>query len=312
MLVTVRNLTKRFGSKVAVGELSFEVQPGVVTGFLGPNGSGKSTTMRCMLGLDRADGGSVSFGGQRFADLKAPLRQVGALLDASYVHPGRSARNHLRWLALSNGLPVTRVDEVLELVGLSSVATTRVKKFSLGMKQRLGLAAVLLGNPQVVILDEPANGLDPEGIRWIRDVMVHLAAQGGTVLVSSHQLSEMALMADDLVVIGQGRLVEQCRVDEFVTRYARRWVRVVSPQAMALAPAVEAAGARIEWKGPDSFEAHGVGSDLIGEAAARSGVVLHELSPQTGSLEDAYMMATAAAQEFRAHAAPVQPVGGPR
>jgi ABC-2 type transport system ATP-binding protein len=294
VLVTVRNLTKRFGSKIAVDDLSFDVRPGVVTGFLGPNGSGKSTTMRCMLGLDRADGGAVSFGGKRFGDLRAPLLQVGALLDASYVHPGRTARNHLRWLALSNGLPVRRVDEVLELVGLGSVATTRVKKFSLGM----------LGNPQVVILDEPANGLDPEGIRWIRDVMVHLASQGGTVLVSSHQLSEMALMADDLVVIGQGRLVEQCRADDFVTRYARRWVRVVSPQAMVLAPMVEAAGARIEWRGPDSFDAHGVGSEFIGEAAARSGVTLHELAPQTGSLEDAYLEATAVAQEFRALVSP--------
>jgi ABC-2 type transport system ATP-binding protein len=310
VLVTVRNLTKRFGSKIAVDDLCFDVRPGVVTGFLGPNGSGKSTTMRCMLGLDRADGGAVSFGGKRFGELRAPLLQVGALLDASYVHPGRTARNHLRWLALSNGLPVRRVDEVLELVGLGSVASTRVKKFSLGMKQRLGLAAVMLGNPQVVILDEPANGLDPEGIRWIRDVMVHLASQGGTVLVSSHQLSEMALMADDLVVIGQGRLVEQCRADDFVTRYARRWVRVVSPQAMVLAPLVEAAGARIEWRGPDAFDAHGVDSDVIGEAAARSGVTLHELAPQTGSLEDAYMEATAAAQEFRAQVSPRPPLDG--
>lgn len=309
MTVVVRNLTKRFGSKVAVDDLSFDVRPGVVTGFLGPNGSGKSTTMRCMLGLDRADSGTVAFDDRAFRRLDAPLTQVGALLDASYVHPGRTARNHLRWLALSNALPARRVDEVLELVGLSSVARMRVKRFSLGMKQRLGLAGVLLGNPRVVILDEPANGLDPEGIRWIRDVMVHLAAQGGTVLVSSHQLSEMALLADELVVIGHGRLVDQCRTDEFVGRYARRWVRVVSPNAVALAPLVEARGGRVLWKGPDTFEVHGIGSDAVGAAAAAAGAVLHELAPQTGSLEDAYLEATAASLEFRAGSSSAAPGG---
>lgn len=301
MTVSVRDLTKKYGSKVAVDHLTFDVRPGVVTGFLGPNGSGKSTTMRCMLGLDRPDGGEVSFDGKRFRDLPTPLRQVGALLDASYVHPARTARNHLRWLAVSNGLPTKRADEVLEMVGLTNVAKGRPKKFSLGMKQRLGLASVLLGDPQVVILDEPANGLDPEGIRWIRDVLVHLAGQGRSVLVSSHQLSEMALMADDLVVIGQGRLIEQGTVDQFVSRYALTWVRVVSPQASALAPAVEAGGARLEWTGPDSFDAHGVGSAEIGELAARQGVVLHELSPQTGSLEDAFLKATASVQEYTTH-----------
>lgn len=301
MTVSVRDLTKKYGSKVAVDHLSFDVRPGVVTGFLGPNGSGKSTTMRCMLGLDRPDGGDVSFDGKRFRDLPTPLHQVGALLDASYVHPARTARNHLRWLAVSNGLPQKRADEVLEMVGLTSVAKGRPKKFSLGMKQRLGLASVLLGDPQVVILDEPANGLDPEGIRWIRDVLVHLAGQGRAVLVSSHQLSEMALMADDLVVIGQGRLIEQGTVDQFVSRYALTWVRVVSPQASALAPAVEAGGGRLEWTGPDSFDAHGVESAAIGELAARQGVVLHELSPQTGSLEDAFLKATASVQEYTTH-----------
>lgn len=298
MTVTVRDLTKKYGSKVAVDHLSFDVRQGVVTGFLGPNGSGKSTTMRCMLGLDRPDTGEVSFDGQRFRDLPTPLHQVGALLDASYVHPARTARNHLRWLAVSNGLPQSRADEVLEMVGLTQVAKGRPKAFSLGMKQRLGLASVLLGDPRVVILDEPANGLDPEGIRWIRDVLVHLASQGRAVLVSSHQLSEMALMADDLVVIGQGRLIEQSTVAQFVATHAQTWVKVVSPQAMSLAPALEAGGARVEWEAPDTFAVHGAPSMVVGELAAREGAVLHELSPQTGSLEDAFLSATASVQEY--------------
>ena len=234
-MISVQQLTKRFGVKTAVDQLSFDVRPGVVTGFLGPNGSGKSTTMRCMLGLDRADTGTTLFDGRLYRDLPTPLHEVGSLLDAGYVHPGRSARNHLRWLAAANGISRSRVDEVIALVGLEAVARKRLRSYSLGMKQRLGLAAVLLGDPHTVILDEPANGLDPEGIRWIREVLVHLASQGRTVLVSSHQLAEMALIADDLVVIGQGRLIEQSTVDEFITRHADRWVRIVSPQAAAFA-----------------------------------------------------------------------------
>ena len=303
-MITVDNLTKRFGAKVAVDHLGFEVRPGVVTGFLGPNGSGKSTSMRCMLGLDRPETGTTSFDGRPYAALQRPLHEVGALLDAGYVHPGRSGRNHLRWLAASNGIAKRRVDEVLELVGLSAVAGARVRSYSLGMRQRLGLASVLLGDPHTIILDEPANGLDPEGIRWIRDVLTHLAGGGRTVLVSSHQLSEMALMANDLVVIGQGRLIEQSTVAEFVDRYAERWVRVQSPTVGALEAPLQALGARVEALNGTTLHVHGVDCQQVGEVAAAQQLVLHELSPQTGSLEDAFLKATAAAQEFRSAEVP--------
>lgn len=299
-MITVDGLVKRFGAKVAVDQLAFEVRAGVVTGFLGPNGSGKSTTMRCMLGLDRPDAGSALFDGRPYRALAAPLHEVGSLLDAGYVHPGRSARNHLRWLAASNGIGRRRVDEVLELVGLANVGGSRVRGYSLGMRQRLGLAAALLGDPHTVILDEPANGLDPEGIRWIRDVLSHLARQGRTVLVSSHQLSEMSLIANDLVVIGQGRLIEQCPVDDFVARHADRWIRVRSPQAAQLQALVASSGAEVTAHEDDAgFDARHSSAQQIGELAAGSGVVLHELSPQTGSLEDAFLTATAGAVEFQ-------------
>jgi ABC-2 type transport system ATP-binding protein len=308
-LIDVVDLTKRFGATTAVDHLAFQVRPGVVTGFLGPNGSGKSTTMRCMLDLDRADTGSTSFHGRRYRDLATPLLEVGVLLDAGYVHPGRSARNHLRWLAASNGIARKRVDEVLELVGLTSVGGTRVRNYSLGMRQRLGLAGVLLGDPHTVILDEPANGLDPEGIRWIRDVLTHLAGQGRTVLVSSHQLSEMALMADDLVVIGQGRLIEQSTVTDFIARHAERWVRVQTPGAPALAAALMAGGVAVTVLDATTLEARGVECAQVGEVAAQLSLVLHELSPQTGSLEDAFLHATAAVQDYRS-ASPFAPPGG--
>ena len=307
-MITVTDLTKRFGSKTAVDELSFEVRPGVVTGFLGPNGSGKSTTMRCMLDLDRAEHGVMLFDNRRFRDLRSPLHEVGALLDAGYVHPGRSGRNHLRWLAVSNGISRSRVDEVLELVGLTAVAGARLRTYSLGMRQRLGLAGVLLGDPHTVILDEPANGLDPEGIRWIRDVLTHLASQGRTVLVSSHGLSEIALMASDLVVIGQGRLIEQGTVDEFIDRHADRWVRVKGPAIKSLASALSAGGGEIttvDSASGDTLDVHGLTCEAVGELAAARNLVLHELSPQTGSLEDAFLKVTAAAQEFRSGAAEV-------
>jgi ABC-2 type transport system ATP-binding protein len=297
-VITVLDLSKRFGRTTAVDHLSFQVKPGTVTGFLGPNGSGKSTTMRCMLGLDRPDTGGASFGNRAYRQLSSPLHEVGALLDAGYVHPGRSGRNHLRWLAASNGLSRSRVDEVLDLVGLDTVAGRRVKTYSLGMRQRLGLAGVLLGDPHTIVLDEPANGLDPEGIRWIRDVLVHLASQGRTVLVSSHLLSEMAQMANDLVVIGQGRLIEQCTVPEFVERHADRWVRVKSPGVDALAGAAIAQGATASRIDATTAELRGISAVEIGELAARNAIVLHELSPQTGSLEDAFLQATASAQEF--------------
>ena len=305
-MISVSDLSKRFGRTKAVDHLSFEVRPGTVTGFLGPNGSGKSTTMRCMLGLDRPDTGGALFDGKAYRQLSSPLHEVGALLDAGYVHPGRSGRNHLRWLAASNRLPRARVDEVLDLVGLTTVGGRRVKTYSLGMRQRLGLAGVLLGDPHIVVLDEPANGLDPEGIRWIRDVLVHLASQGRTVLVSSHLLSEMAQMANDLVVIGQGRLIEQCSVSEFVERHAERWVRVKSPAIAALAAAAQAQGAQAHMLDAMTAELRGITTAEVGELAARAGLVLHELSPLTGSLEDAFLQATAAAQEFAA-----QPVVAP-
>jgi ABC-2 type transport system ATP-binding protein len=298
-MIEVVDLTKRFGGKTAVDHLSFQVKPGVVTGFLGPNGSGKSTTMRCMLELDRPDTGTARFDGKRFRELDQPLHKVGALLDAGYVHPGRSGRNHLRWLAASNGIHRKRADEVLELVGLASEAGSRMRSYSLGMRQRLGLASVLLGDPQTIILDEPANGLDPEGIRWIRDMLSWLAGQGRTVLVSSHQLSEMALIASDLVVIGQGHLIEQSTVTDFVARYADVWVKVKSPAAGPLQQLVVAAGGTVVAPDPMSLEIRGLTTTQVGELAGTNQIVLHELSPQTGSLEDAYLKATADSVVYR-------------
>ncbi len=302
-MIVVRSLTKRFGKTVAVDDLSFEAQPGKVTGFLGPNGSGKSTSMRCMVGLDRYEHGTATFAGRPYSKLATPLHEVGILLDAGYVHPARSGRNHLRWLAASNSFPKRRVDEVLELVGMTDVANKKVKSYSLGMKQRLGLASVLLGDPGTIILDEPANGLDPEGIRWIRDFLKHYAAQGRTVLVSSHLLSEMALMADDLVVIGRGRLIDQCPVNEFVGRHAEGWVLVRSPQIADLAARLTQIGGTIRNPGgvtaKDSAQVLGVSVERVGEAAAAGGIVLHELTTQTDSLEDAFLKATANAQEYR-------------
>ncbi|MCU1392601.1 MAG: putative transporter ATP-binding protein [Ilumatobacteraceae bacterium] len=321
-MIEVRGLTKRFGRTTAVSDLSFDVRPGRVTGFLGPNGSGKSTSMRCMLALDRPDSGTAMFDGRAYDTIHDPLFEVGALLDAGYVHPGRNGRNHLRMIAASNGIGDTRVDEVLGLVGLADAAKRRVGTYSLGMRQRLGLASVLLGDPKVIILDEPANGLDPEGIRWIRDVLVHLAGQGKTVLVSSHLLSEMAQMADDLVVIGLGRLIDTGTVDDFVARNARHWVRVRSPQIAAIADQLRAGGATVTPLA-DADPALAPGIDVIGptaaeigELAARNNAILHELSPQQGSLEDAFLEATAGAQEYRstvpvAPPAPGQPFAPP-
>ena len=311
-MIEVRGLTKRFGRTVAVDGLSFDVQPGRVTGFLGPNGSGKSTSMRCMLALDHPDSGTALFDGRPYDTIRKPLFEVGALLDAGYAHPGRSGRNHLRTIAASNGIRDERVDEVLALVGLTDAAKRRVGTYSLGMRQRLGLAAVLLGDPKMVILDEPANGLDPEGIRWIRDVLVHLAAQGKTVLVSSHLLSEMAQMADDLVVIGLGRLIDTGTVDDFVNRNARRWVRVRSPQITALADPLRAGGATITVIDATAIDVVGPSAAEIGELAGRTGIILHELSPQQGSLEEAFLEATAGAQEYRSIAPTDAPSEAPQ
>ncbi len=302
-MIQVRNLTKRFGQVVAVDDLSFDVQAGRVTGFLGPNGSGKSTTMRCMVGLDRYERGEADFGGKRYGQLAAPLHEVGILLDAGYVHPARSGRNHLRWLAATNGIPVGRVDEVLELVGMTDVANRKLRGYSLGMKQRLGLASTLLGDPSTIILDEPANGLDPEGIRWIRDFLRHYADQGRTVLVSSHLLSEMSLMAQDLIVIGKGQLIQQSSVADFVSKHASAWVRVRSPQLPQLLEAVQRAGATVKLIGdaaaPEGADIRGLTIEVIGQAAHDQAIVLHELSGQTESLEDAFLTATASSQEYR-------------
>jgi ABC-2 type transport system ATP-binding protein len=308
-MIVVDRLTKTYGSKRAVDDLSFTVTPGRVTGFLGPNGSGKSTTMRCMLGLDAADAGSVTFDGKKYSELDQPLTHVGSLLDAGDAHKGRSARNHLRWIAMTHGFPESRVDEVLQQVGMSDVAKTKVGKFSLGMRQRLGLAVALLGNPSVVILDEPANGLDPEGIRWTRDVMRSLADAGRSVLVSSHQLVELSLVADDLVVIGQGKLISSGPISQFMTQHAKSWVRVVSPQFDALASLVIAQGGTVE-RTTEGGDFHAVTAIQVGEIAAAHNIVLHELSPQTGSLEEAFLDATDAAVEFRGESSAVSSVGG--
>ncbi|NUT51534.1 MAG: ABC transporter ATP-binding protein [Saccharothrix sp.] len=302
-MIEAVGLTKRYGKTVAVDNLSFTVEPGRVTGFLGPNGAGKSTTMRMILGLDRPSEGKVLIDGKPYARLDRPLRTVGALLDAKWVHPNRSARAHLRWLAKSNGLPDRRVDEVLEMVGLTKVAKRRAGGFSLGMSQRLGIAGALLGDPKVLLFDEPVNGLDPEGILWIRQFMQGLAAEGRTVLVSSHLLSEMALTAQDLVVIGRGRLISQSSTTEFVERSTENTVRVRSPHADKLGAMLVDKGFTVREDADGSLTVSGVLSDEIGDIAAASGVVLHELSPQRGSLEQAFMQLTGDAVEYHAELA---------
>jgi ABC-2 type transport system ATP-binding protein len=310
-MIEVQQLTKTFGQTQAVKNLTFTVPAGRVTGFLGPNGAGKSTTMRCMLLLDRPDTGRCTFAGKRLDEFAQPLREVGALLDAKYVHPTRSARNHLRYLAASNSLPLSRVDECLELTGLTEVAKKRVGGFSLGMHQRLGLAGALLGDPATLLFDEPVNGLDPEGILWIRNFMRYLAGQGRTVLVSSHLLSEMAQTADELVVIGRGELISQGPVREFVSRSTRSWIQVRSPQSPALAAALAPLGAQITPQPDGALHVSGPDAATIGETAARHGIVLHELSPQTGSLEEAFLEATRSTQEYHSGFGPAPAVGWP-
>jgi ABC-2 type transport system ATP-binding protein len=299
-MIEAIGLTKRYGRTVAVDDLSFTVQPGRVTGFLGPNGAGKSTTMRMILGLDRPTAGRVLIDGKSYADLSRPLRTVGALLDAKWVHPNRSARAHLRWLAKSNGLPAKRVDEVLEAVGLTQVAGKNAGGFSLGMSQRLGIAAALLGDPRVLLFDEPVNGLDPEGILWIRTFMQNLAAEGRTVLVSSHLLSEMALTASELIVIGRGKLITQSTTAEFIDRSTGNSVLVRSPQLARLGPLLVDKGFTVRDAADGALSVSGATSDQIGDIAAANGVVLHELSPQRGSLEEAFMQLTGDAVEYHA------------
>jgi ABC-2 type transport system ATP-binding protein len=297
-MIEAEGLTKRYGRTLAVDDLSFSVQPGRVTGFLGPNGAGKSTTMRMILGLDAPDGGRVSVDGAAYRSLRNPLRVVGALLDAKWVHPNRSARAHLRWLARSNRLPESRVDEVLELVGLSGVAGRRAGGFSLGMSQRLGIAGALLGDPKVLLFDEPVNGLDPEGILWIRRFMQELAGQGRTVFVSSHLLSEMAVTAQDLVVIGRGRLISQGSTADFIQQAGEASVRVRSPQLDTLRLALLDKG--FEPAVADGqLTVGGVTTDQVGDISAANGIVLHELSAQTGSLEQAFMRMTGDSVEYQ-------------
>jgi ABC-2 type transport system ATP-binding protein len=321
-MIEVRDLTKRYGEKLAVDNLSFTVEAGRVTGFLGPNGAGKSTTMRLILGLDYPESGTATINGRPYHDLANPLTTVGALLEAKSVHPGRSARNHLLFLAQSQGLPRTRVDEVLDLVGLREVANQRAGSFSLGMGQRLGIAAALLGDPQVMLLDEPVNGLDPEGVLWIRNLMKQLASEGRTILVSSHLMNEMAVTADYLIVIGRGRLITESTTDEVISRSADKSVRVRSPERERLTQLITEAGGKVTAGGPPrpGDPANGNGAELltvtgleaarIGEIAAAKAVVLHELTPMA-SLEEAFMELTSGSLEFGQHGpAPVSTAEG--
>jgi ABC-2 type transport system ATP-binding protein len=301
-MIEAHGLIKDYGSKRAVDDLSFTVEPGVVTGFLGPNGSGKSTTMRLILGLDAPSAGSVTVNGMSYRRHAAPLHEVGALLEARSVHTGRSAYNHLLALAQTHGIPRRRVDELIDLVGLHDVARKRAGQFSLGMGQRLGIAAALLGDPQTVMLDEPVNGLDPVGIHWIRNLLKGLAAEGRTVFVSSHLMSEMALTADHLIVVGRGRLIADTSVDQFVRRASGNVVRVRSPQADELAGQLAAADVTIVVVEPGLLEVTGLTAPQIGEKAAGRGIVLHELMPQQVSLEEAFMDLTRDDVEFRAGA----------
>jgi ABC-2 type transport system ATP-binding protein len=309
-MIEVTDLSKRFGDKVAVDHLSFTVEPGRVTGFLGPNGAGKSTTMRLILGLDHPSGGSATINGKRYAELPSPLRTVGALLEAKSVHSGRSARNHLLFLAQTQGLPSSRVDEMLDLVGLRDVASKRAGGFSLGMGQRLGVAAALLGDPQVLLLDEPVNGLDPEGVLWIRNLMKQLASEGRTVLVSSHLMNEMAVTADHLIVIGRGRLIVAAATEDVIARGSGQTVRVRTPQAERLTDLIVAEGGKAvpaangNGNGTERNDqapvltVAGVAAPRIGELAASASIVLHELTPQLGTLEEAFLELTSGSLEF--------------
>ncbi|MEU9440728.1 ABC transporter ATP-binding protein [Streptomyces sp. NPDC048304] len=312
-MIELAGVTKRYGRKVVVDDLTFTVRAGCVTGFLGPNGAGKSTTMRMMLGLDRPTSGRILIDGQPYARLKEPLRHVGALLDAKAMHGGRSAYQNLRCLALSNGIPLARVDEVLEEVGLASVAKKRPKGFSLGMGQRLGIAAALLGDPEIVMLDEPVNGLDPEGIHWIRTLMKRLASEGRTVFVSSHLMSEMALTADHLVVIGRGRLLADTGMQEFIYRNTRSSVRIRTPEPEKLRDALAAEGITATESGTGAFEVTDAPSERLGELALEHRIPLHELSPQHASLEEAFIALTGEATEYRTGplATGTVPPGGP-
>jgi ABC-2 type transport system ATP-binding protein len=299
-MIEARGLTKRYGDTLAVDDLSFSVEPGKITGFLGPNGAGKTTTMRLILGLDRPANGSVTVNGRSFGHLAWPMREVGALLDAKAVHGGRSAYNHLLCLAQTNSLPARRVDEVLALVGLTEVAKKRSKGFSLGMGQRLGIAAALLGDPAILMFDEPVNGLDPEGILWIRNLMKALAAEGRTVFVSSHLMSEMENTADHLIVIGRGKLIADCTVAEFIAANSRQTVRVRTPQPDELAKLAASAGGTVRDDGEGVMIIQGLVAEQLGDLAFDNGIRLHELAPAHASLEQAFMELTASSVQFHA------------
>ncbi|MFE9330917.1 ABC transporter ATP-binding protein [Streptomyces sp. NPDC006925] len=310
-MIELRDLTKRYGDKLAVDGLSFTVRPGTVTGFLGPNGAGKSTTMRMVLGLDEPTRGDVRIEGKRYPELREPLHSIGALLEAKGVHGGRRAHDHLLCLAQSNGIPERRVGEVLEMVGLREVARKRPKGFSLGMGQRLGIAAALLGDPRILMFDEPVNGLDPEGIHWIRTLMQQLAREGRTVFVSSHLMSEMAQTAEHLVVIGQGKLLADTSMSQFIAENSRTHVRVRTPEPERMRDLLTEAGLRPVPGAEGALEVDDGDAPRIGELAAEHGVVLHELSTQRASLEEAFMRLTAQSVEYHAAApggVPASPV----
>ena len=297
-MIEATHLSKSYGTTQAVSDLSFKVESGVVTGFLGPNGAGKSTTLRMILGLDRPTSGKVTINGSSFHDLRWPLREVGALLEAKALHPGRSARNHLLALAQSNAIPARRVDEVLEIVGLSSVAKRKVGKFSLGMSQRLGIAGALIGDPEVLLFDEPVNGLDPEGILWVRNLLTALAAEGRTIFFSSHLMSEMAQTATNLVVIGRGQLIADTSVEDFIASNTEATVLVRSPQSSALADALKSAGAGIVIQADGSLLVTKCTAEQIGDIALSAKAALHELTPQSASLEEVFMELTADSGDY--------------
>jgi len=299
-MIEARGLVKRYGSTAAVNDLSFTIRPGLVTGFLGPNGAGKTTTMRLILGLDHPSAGTVTVNGKPYAQLASPMHEVGALLDAGAVHGGRTARSHLLSLAQTNGIARRRVDEVLGLVGLTQVAGKRTKGFSLGMRQRLGIAGALLGDPQILMFDEPVNGLDPEGILWIRNLMRSLAAEGRTVLVSSHLMSEMEYTADHLLVIGRGRLIADCGMAEFIARGSGQAVRVRTPQPDALARAVAIAGGNVSPAADRCLEIRGLTEDQVSDLAFAHGIRLYHLAETRASLEHAFMELTADSVEYHA------------
>ncbi len=299
-MIDAQHLTKRYGEKTAVEDLSFTVKPGRVTGFLGPNGAGKSTTMRLILGLDAPTGGTVTVSGKAYRDFPAPLHEVGALLEAHSVHTGRSAYHHLQAMAQTHGIPRSRVQEMISRVGLDEVARKRAGQFSLGMGQRLGIAAALLGDPEVLILDEPINGLDPEGIHWIRELLKGLAAEGRTVFLSSHLMSEMSVTAEHLIIIGRGRLIRDVSLADFVDEWSKNAVRVRSPQATQLREAILGPDVRVSSDEPGVLEVEGMPAEQIGDIAGRSGFVIHELTPEKTSLEQAFMDLTREETEYRA------------